>query len=104
FFFSSRRRHTRFSRDWSSDVCSSDLIVVYGFSILGEVMNDGVFPAFQEHWKARTGEDVEFISSFGGSGTVTNQIILGVPAEVAILSLELDALRLVESGRVDGST
>src|SRR5690606_39657804 len=24
--FSSRRRHTRFSRDWSSDVCSSDLL------------------------------------------------------------------------------
>src|SRR5690606_40156455 len=24
--FSSRRRHTRFSRDWSSDVCSSDLV------------------------------------------------------------------------------
>src|SRR2546422_3936221 len=27
FFFSSRRRHTRCSRDWSSDVCSSDLLV-----------------------------------------------------------------------------
>src|SRR2546422_8085579 len=27
FFFSSRRRHTRCSRDWSSDVCSSDLTV-----------------------------------------------------------------------------
>src|SRR2546429_4963074 len=27
FFFSSRRRHTRCSRDWSSDVCSSDLNV-----------------------------------------------------------------------------
>src|SRR3712207_7534475 len=26
FFFSSRRRHTRYRRDWSSDVCSSDLI------------------------------------------------------------------------------
>src|SRR5256884_6976708 len=26
FFFSSRRRHTRCSRDWSSDVCSSDLV------------------------------------------------------------------------------
>ena len=25
FFFSSRRRHTRLVRDWSSDVCSSDL-------------------------------------------------------------------------------
>src|SRR5690606_41054637 len=28
FFFSSRRRHTRFSRDWSSDVCSSDLLML----------------------------------------------------------------------------
>src|SRR5690606_24159839 len=31
FFFSSRRRHTRFSRDWSSDVCSSDLGQWYVF-------------------------------------------------------------------------
>src|SRR5690606_21998995 len=30
FFFSSRRRHTRFSRDWSSDVCSSDLVEATG--------------------------------------------------------------------------
>src|SRR2546429_9635504 len=29
FFFSSRRRHTRCSRDWSSDVCSSDLEPVH---------------------------------------------------------------------------
>src|SRR2546422_8717322 len=29
FFFSSRRRHTRCSRDWSSDVCSSDLVSVH---------------------------------------------------------------------------
>src|SRR5690554_8208391 len=28
FFFSSRRRHTRCGRDWSSDVCSSDLLLV----------------------------------------------------------------------------
>src|SRR2546430_13050708 len=29
FFFSSRRRHTRFDCDWSSDVCSSDLLHLY---------------------------------------------------------------------------
>src|SRR2546430_7036595 len=29
FFFSSRRRHTRFDCDWSSDVCSSDLILIF---------------------------------------------------------------------------
>src|SRR5207253_8117697 len=28
FFFSSRRRHTRWPRDWSSDVCSSDLVLI----------------------------------------------------------------------------
>src|SRR5699024_12043962 len=36
FFFSSRRRHTRSKRDWSSDVCSSDLL---DYNIL-------LFPAF----------------------------------------------------------
>src|SRR5690606_40232062 len=34
FFFSSRRRHTRFSRDWSSDVCSSDLFWSWEVSYL----------------------------------------------------------------------
>src|SRR5207253_6217571 len=33
FFFSSRRRHTRWPRDWSSDVCSSDLVLVNVFHI-----------------------------------------------------------------------
>src|SRR2546429_1959992 len=33
FFFSSRRRHTRCSRDWSSDVCSSDLLLVWWIGI-----------------------------------------------------------------------
>src|SRR6266511_4943736 len=40
FFFSSISRHTRFSRDWSSDVCSSDL--TNGFQ--GTVANQGQWP------------------------------------------------------------
>src|SRR5690606_40862922 len=41
FFFSSRRRHTRFSRDWSSDVCSSDLFYNFeGFA--GKQMRPGL--------------------------------------------------------------
>src|SRR6266853_5157531 len=36
FFFSSRRRHTRFDCDWSSDVCSSDLLLIAGIlAVLG---------------------------------------------------------------------
>src|SRR5690606_39703521 len=38
FFFSSRRRHTRFSRDWSSDVCSSDLKEVLMAAQPGELL------------------------------------------------------------------
>src|SRR5687768_18262616 len=36
FFFSSRRRHTRCSRDWSSDVCSSDLEIYLTSMVLEE--------------------------------------------------------------------
>src|SRR5690625_842625 len=35
FFFSSRRRHTRWPRDWSSDVCSSDLVTAESESSAG---------------------------------------------------------------------
>lgn len=72
-------------------------IVFYGFSILRDVIDKGVFPEFQRQWKKRTGERVELVSSFAGSGTVTNQIILGVPAELALLSLELDAYKLADA-------
>src|SRR5206468_9600015 len=37
FFFSSRRRHTISDRDWSSDVCSSDLIELLGRAGAGEL-------------------------------------------------------------------
>src|SRR5699024_12096684 len=38
FFFSSRRRHTRSKRDWSSDVCSSDLPVVWDFALVSRYL------------------------------------------------------------------
>src|SRR5256885_10494652 len=34
FFFSSRRRHTRLQGDWSSDVCSSDLVVMLAYELV----------------------------------------------------------------------
>src|SRR5260370_36437442 len=37
FFFSSRRRHTRFKCDWSSDVCSSDLAVGANVTLIVQV-------------------------------------------------------------------
>src|SRR2546421_11942430 len=42
FFFSSRRRHTRSDRDWSSDVCSSDLATVDSRGCPSDADGDGV--------------------------------------------------------------
>src|SRR5690606_39769138 len=43
FFFSSRRRHTRFSRDWSSDVCSSDLAKIGPTLVCSAITKDPKF-------------------------------------------------------------
>src|SRR5687768_6184833 len=62
FFFSSRRRHTRCSRDWSSDVCSSDLEILdtivpdnpnkpYDIrDIIARVMDKGTWEEIQSRW------------------------------------------------------
>jgi sulfate transport system substrate-binding protein len=75
-------------------------ITLYGFSILKEVLEKAIFPAFAAKWKREHGEDVTFTSSFAGSETVTNQILQGVGADIAILSIERDAERLKQAGFV----
>ncbi len=75
-------------------------ITVYGFSIMREPLEKAVIPAFQQKWKNEHGEDVNIIGSYAGSETVTNQILQGVPADLAILSIERDVTRLVEGKAV----
>jgi sulfate/thiosulfate-binding protein len=69
-------------------------ITVYGFSIMKESLEKAVYPAFVAKVKKEHGVDVRFTSSFAGSETITNQIIAGVKAQIAILSIERDAQRL----------
>lgn len=75
-------------------------LTVYGFSIMKEVMEKAVFPAFSSKWKQEHGEEVRFTSSFAGSETITNQILQGVRADLAILSIDRDAERLRQGGAV----
>lgn len=69
-------------------------ITVYGFSIMKEALEKDIYPAFTAKWKREHGVDVNFVSSFAGSETVTNQVLQGAPADIAILSIERDADRL----------
>ena len=75
-------------------------ITVYGFSIMKEALEKEIYPAFAAKWKREKGEDVHFVSSFAGSETVTNQILQGAPADIAILSIERDIDRLIAAGHV----
>ena len=65
-----------------------------------ESLEKSVYPSFAAKWKAEHGQDVHFTSSFAGSETVTNQILQGVKADIAILSIERDVTRLKDGGFV----
>lgn len=72
-------------------------ITVYGFSVVKEPLENRIFPDYQRQWKEKTRQELTFIPSYAGSEIVTNQIISGVEADVAILAIERNADRLVES-------
>lgn len=75
-------------------------ITLYGFSVMKESLEKAIFPGFAAKWKQQHGQVLLFQSSFAGSETVTNQILRGAPAEVAILSIERDVQRLQKDGFV----
>ncbi|HZS46175.1 MAG TPA: sulfate ABC transporter substrate-binding protein [Blastocatellia bacterium] len=66
-----------------------------------EVLEKAIYPGFAAQWKAEHGQEVHFTSSFAGSETVTNQILQGAGAQIAILSSERDAERLRQGGAVN---
>src|SRR5206468_6694494 len=62
FFFSSRRRHTRSDRDWSSDVCSSDLLR----DALARVAEDNFYALIEPAnggWRARWSAHSDWIDA-----------------------------------------
>src|SRR5436190_4611631 len=79
-----------------TDTSASPTITIYGFSIMKEVLEKEICAAFSAKWKREHGVDVKFESSFAGFETVTNQILQGVPAGLAILSIDRDAQRLFD--------
>src|SRR5690606_39814938 len=65
--FSSRRRHTRFSRDWSSDVCSSDL----NFPFEPTQKQDIFFSQISEFVSNSSRHDIFILKGYAGTGKTT---------------------------------
>lgn len=75
-------------------------LTVYGFSIMKESLEKSIYPGFAAKWRREHGQEVSFTSSFAGSETVTNMILQGVKADIALLSIERDVQRLSQGGFV----
>src|SRR5690606_40107012 len=79
FFFSSRRRHTIFSRDWSSDVCSSDLatpvVQVMALTLILNGLSLVPFSILQRDLRQKAVFGTEVVS-FGVSNVVTIALLL----------------------------
>src|SRR3712207_7403427 len=83
-FFSSRRRHTRYWRDWSSDVCSSDLDTFRKLEVKQLIADEGLYRELRD----RFGEYFE-----GGMGAAALQKLL------ADFDLDAEAVSLRETIR-----
>ena len=79
-------------------------ITLYSFTAMETVMEQALIPAFQDYWMDTQQDRVEFINTFAGAGVITRQIMTQFPAEVAILSSELDARRLVSEGIINAAS
>jgi len=79
---------------------NADVLKIGAYSVVREVLHDGLLPAFKAEWKSRTGRNLEFSESYNGSGAQTRAIASGFDADVAILSHEGDMELLVKAGRV----
>src|SRR6266496_326471 len=82
FFFSSRRRHTRSLRDWSSDVCSSDLEHAAGARDFGVDRGIGVVRAVAEVTGQRVERSldrrIQAASAAGGGSRMSGLVADGV--------------------------
>src|SRR5688572_31309721 len=67
FFFSSRRRHTRFDCDWSSDVCSSDLMLVTGSHDRTARVYDTAATSLEHFWTVDDMSILTWASAVDGS-------------------------------------
>jgi sulfate/thiosulfate transport system substrate-binding protein len=79
---------------------NNDVLKLGAYSVVKEVLGDGLLPAFKAAWKKKTGRTLEFEVAYNASGAQARAIQSGYDADVAILSHEGDMDLLARSGRV----
>ncbi len=80
-----------------TDIAKEATLTVYGFSVVKEPLENDIIPVFEREWAKKTGQKLSFTPSFAGSEMVTNQIVSGVEADLAIVAIERNAQRLLDT-------
>lgn len=75
-------------------------LLIAAYTAPREALEQGLIPAFQEQWRARTGADLDVRVSYLGSGAQAKSVISGFPADVVLLALEADVDRVVAEGLI----
>ncbi len=83
-----------------SDSYGEATLTLGAYTTPREAYSKAIIPEFQKHWKAKTGQEVEFQESYQGSGAQSRAITSGFEADIAALSLESDVTRVAEAGLI----
>src|SRR5262245_4490753 len=75
-------------------------LVLGGYTTPRELYGQSIIPAFQQYWKEKTGQDVDFQESYQGSGAQGRAIVSGFEADIAALSLEADIDVIAKAGLI----
>lgn len=87
----------------ATSTSTSRTLTLAAYTTPREAYRDAIIPAFQKHWKEKTGEDVRIEDTYQGSGAAARAVISGLEADVAALALEGDIEQLVKANLVKPS-
>jgi sulfate transport system substrate-binding protein len=75
-------------------------LVLGAYTTPREAYGKAIIPAFQQYWKEKTGQEVEFQESYQASGAQSRAIVSGFEADIVALSLEGDIDAIAEAGLI----
>lgn len=84
----------------ASTVGKTVTLTLGGYTTPREAYSKTILPAFQNYWRVKTGQTVEFQESYQASGAQSRAILAGFEADIAALSLEGDLDRLAQAGLI----
>src|SRR5215468_5338899 len=83
----------------AQDAPTAATLTLVGYSVPREAFGE-IIPLFQAKWQQDSGQQVQILESYGGSGAQSRAVAGGFEADIVALSIEPDVQRLVDAGLI----